>query len=691
MKTFLAIGELIYDHYFHESNGGVFYEDSSGGGTAWNVISKLSKSNNECYSLGVYGGLDPYGEIAKKELEHFGVNCSHLVKQPGRNTYIISQVLNLKNRDHKFGDTCQICGQKPNYSKLAKIKNNEFDIDWNKIDIIIVDKLVQDRINLIKKAKIENPDIQVVLDIGRSGFLRYIPVSKIYDQLKLFDIIFFNQSAFEPIKKRLEKYFNEKSFQLLLFSHLSNCNFFFVTKGENGIDLFERNGNYSFLEAKNTNIIDSSGAGDFFMAGFLDKWAKSDKNGNIKQIAIAALSNINIVLSSYGARGYLKSTKLSLDIDQYIQKNIKNIDSTLTSGKCAFCYNEISNRSKKVIRKKKATIKSIISDLPKRTLFTLENHTVIDRCKSVLNNLKGFGIVIGTGGSYSAATYISFVINQKTSAFAEAMRPHNYLKLINKKVDFIIIVSYSGNTLDYFPIIQNSTRSKVEKIILVTHAKNSRLEYLTKNQRILTNDDVIVYSSQLNKKERGFLSIAGTIMPSVLFYSATSDSQNNISFQSLINTIINKRYQNLQSISDSIGTTGIIEVFGGGFSWPAVIDFESKIIESGLSSVQMHELKDFSHGRFMFTLNRKNPKIILLTDKTEYDKRLIEIFSKDLNVLILESVNSGLQGGLELLIEVQYLVYKLSKLINPNSDISKPSKVPSKGLELYRWHKPEFF
>ena len=180
-------------------------------------------------------------------------------------------------------------------------------------------------------------------------------------------------------------------------------------------------------------------------------------------------------------------------------------------------------------------------------------------------------------------------------------------------------------------------------------------------------------------------------MPSVLFYSATSDSQNNISFQSLINTIINKRYQNLQSISDSIGTTGIIEVFGGGFSWPAVIDFESKIIESGLSSVQMHELKDFSHGRFMFTLNRKNPKIILLTDKTEYDKRLIEIFSKDLNVLILESVNSGLQGGLELLIEVQYLVYKLSKLINPNSDISKPSKVPSKGLELYRWHKPEFF
>ena len=46
-----------------------------------------------------------------------------------------------------------------------------------------------------------------------------------------------------------------------------------------------------------------------------------------------------------------------------------------------------------------------------------------------------------------------------------------------------------------------------------------------------------------------------------------------------------------------------IDVFGGGDSWPAVLDLESKMIEGDLGRATLLEVKDFSHGRFLHTLS----------------------------------------------------------------------------------------
>ena len=43
----------------------------------------------------------------------------------------------------------------------------------------------------------------------------------------------------------------------------------------------------------------------------------------------------------------------------------------------------------------------------------------------------------------------------------------------------------------------------------------------------------------------------------------------------------------------------VMDIFSGIDTAAAAIDLESKIVESGIGRVIVHEKKDFSHGRFM--------------------------------------------------------------------------------------------
>ncbi|MGB8191986.1 MAG: hypothetical protein WCF67_08710 [Chitinophagaceae bacterium] len=81
----------------------------------------------------------------------------------------------------------------------------------------------------------------------------------------------------------------------------------------------------------------------------------------------------------------------------------------------------------------------------------------------------------------------------------------------------------------------------------------------------------------------------------------------------------------------------------------------------------------------MFSLKNKNPKIVIQVNDSPYIEKLIEVLSyreDETPVLLIKSKYDNSIGAVELLIEIQYFIQKLTslylitmKLISPNPRI----------------------
>ena len=137
----------------------------------------------------------------------------------------------------------------------------------------------------------------------------------------------------------------------------------------------------------------------------------------------------------------------------------------------------------------------------------------------------------------------------------------------------------------------------------------------------------------------------------------------------------------------NIKETKIIDVYGGGNSWPAMLDLESKFIESGIGRITFHEIKDFSHGRFISGLSKDKKAIILFScgEISDYEKnlkRIIKSFHHEIKEIHTDY--KGILGSLDLLLKELYFIINIGTYLK--IDISKP-KIPKGALDLYRWNK----
>ena len=129
---------------------------------------------------------------------------------------------------------------------------------------------------------------------------------------------------------------------------------------------------------------------------------------------------------------------------------------------------------------------------------------------------------------------------------------------------------------------------------------------------------------------------------------------------------------NKNKLKNILDKKGLIDVFIGDNSECAGYDLESKIVESGIYRVELHEKKNFSHGRFINYEHLSHNKNIYFKQKTTslYETKLLEYLEKDEN-FIIESRFDGILCEYDLLIASQYLIYYISNFLN--IDISKPA------------------
>lgn len=123
-----------------------------------------------------------------------------------------------------------------------------------------------------------------------------------------------------------------------------------------------------------------------------------------------------------------------------------------------------------------------------------------------------------------------------------------------------------------------------------------------------------------------------------------------------------------------------------GWGLPALTDFESKITEGGVCTIEIAEMKNFTHGRYINTFSYRKNRIMIIFQSPE-DKELSQFLVKKFNryvpVIVVKTEKNGIGGALELMVKGLFLAGKLGE--KKGIDISKPHKYPPEARGLYSW------
>ena len=649
----LGIRELTIDILINDNN--IENAIYGGGGTSHNIIWNLAQ-NNQNYNLYV-GGITGNDYFSKKEisiLEKYNINTEFLEKK-NKNTRKVFTFIE-KNRETKNVTVCPICN-KDVWSSSSTYKINYNLLKEKNINVVIFDSYKKEN-NEIANYCIKNK-ILTILDFGVIGNLRYLSLEKL-EELKdnPYNIIQMNNKVFKFLLSRFNLKTSQELFEIL------NVKLLVITNSNNGTVIIDKN-NERNLIFNVDEVCDNNGAGDAFLASVIESYLSTNSFDDFyKLLEKLSLINITNVLKNKGAR---------INYPYFYKEKLNEFDNY-----CKLCNKEIlKNKSNK---KSKFKIATSLDQLIERVNNGINSYNI----KQIINLLSSLDnskiLILGSGASYISACYISKILNYYVydkKIFVDVMYINEALNNKNiLKYDKIIIISSSGTSSDVVKIINYLKNINVNAIYLIT-AKEKDI-YLD-----IKNLEVISYYSDNWTRERGFLSIEGIVLPVILFVLSINKTINKVDLLLKIKEILDNYLQT--DININYGS--LIDIFYDNDSYIHALDLESKLIESGMGRVSLHEKKNFSHGRFSILKTMPSDLIIYLNfnSNNKYETKLINyLSSKNLNIIkLLEGKENN--DGLDLftnLIKIQKFILDISKIIN--FDLSDPG-YDNKDKTLYKY------
>lgn len=740
-KSVIGVGELVVDHVYEKATQDrLIYRGTRSGGPLWNVICHLNRCDWKATALGICGD-DHLGRYCQSILAEAGLDVELVRTVSNRVTASVHQIL---ERNDLWGATsprinyssrCLVCTNPTAKNRVASM-NGRLGINhswpgWESALLFCCDKLSTGRRELAQEVKASN--IQTVIDLRRIGYLRYWPIARILDHLSAFSNIIISEDVAYSILRR-----SGFSTHLELARALEP-RFVFVVKPGKGIDGFYCERRTLAEEIPFPYELGMPGSGayqDKLIATIIDclpsqrlvsSPEKSVTSSHDWRELLARIGGqlAHIPHSSEGSwpmSGYLPSIRVTDPVLRPLQgMSIDEIrEQMIGKDVCPLCgattrdteilqllsHPTVQSQVTRSVQPslfqptnyERAGLKRAYSNrqistggynvgiLLRRVLFVAENTKAINQCRKVLES-KGTAYTVGTGGSFVAATFVAQVLATHSQVFAQAIRPLDYLRLA-KPTDFVLIFSYSGSTSDYVEVILHARRLGAGKILLVTGVNRPLL-----GRTIRGEDSIISYATESHReanRERGFISIAGTVFPCLLWVLSTRSPTDSIRLATELSHLdyCPLSENALRGLADTISGVGALDVFGSGYAWPSMLDIESKFVESGLARVELNESKDFSHGRFVrgFSTKPVAGRLVMSVGQiNSYEAKLLDILRSrgESPVVHLGVERESIEGGLELLISTQHIIHRLGKLMG--RDISRPRSIPRDGLELYRW------
>jgi len=233
---------------------------TQGGGAAANVASWLSFNKTPSY-LVVRIGDDSAGQNLITELESYGVEHSSRVI-PNMNTGVVIVIVGREGERTMFPDSGANSGlglsDLPDLSQFSAVYLSAYSLINTQSRTGVLEM-----IGAIKAA-----GLRIILDPATVGVLIEVGVSAASEWLDFIDTIILNEEESHFLTGKE----NPVEAAAKLLEHVNTV---VIKRGSNGALGQVRGGQLIQVEAKRTTVVNTTGAGDAFAAGFISIWANN--------------------------------------------------------------------------------------------------------------------------------------------------------------------------------------------------------------------------------------------------------------------------------------------------------------------------------------------------------------------------------------------------------------------------------
>jgi HAD superfamily hydrolase (TIGR01484 family) len=318
------------------------------------------------------------------------------------------------------------------------------------------------------------------------------------------------------------------------------------------------------------------------------------------------------------------------------------------------------------------------------TLKFAFSDTVSEPLQTIVDSVSTHNmLVVGSGGSLSAAHFIAQVHEEMTGHMAKPVTPLEIVSSsINPSENGVLFLTASGNNKDILNAFEVAARREFATIGIVCASQGSKIA--EKAKAFSSNTNCFEYTSPAGKD--GFLAVNSLLATCILVgrgYRAIESSHEPFTNQLLAM----KREISGEQLEEVLRRRTFVAI-GSKWSWPAVIDLESKFTEAALGVVLTSDLRNFGHGRhFWFAKRGKESALVVLDtpETSELTERTLSLLPEEYPRLILRSPLTGPSATIDLLIRVFHLVNMAGKhhLIDPG----RPG-VPEFGRKIFHISLP---
>jgi len=256
----------------------------------------------------------------------------------------------------------------------------------------------------------------------------------------------------------------------------------------------------------------------------------------------------------------------------------------------------------------------------------------IKKLKSTIGRLSANGLIsVGSGGSYTAAAFQSFLHESVTGRLSSACTPYQLLTKSNViRNSGVSVLSAEGKNKDVLGSFRYLLNAEPQDLLALTLKPDSPLNDLAGQSYFASS---LAFEMPWGKD--GYLATNSLIATCVLLYRAYQACFNNLlpecpeDIESLLDECIEIDKKEKRDFFRSIDNTRVTNflIVTGLSGQIAGVDFESRLAESGMGICQVVDFRTFAHGRHLWaSKNKSNTAAIVLWEAEE--AALFESFKK---------------------------------------------------------------
>jgi sugar/nucleoside kinase (ribokinase family) len=714
-KRVLGSGLIAVDHIFSAASAKstrVTYLGSTGGGSVSNTLCLLSLLGHKTKIFGVVGN-DFSERIVSSDFAKFNIDYASVITRgvlgSPKETRQFSHVISPDGR-HSFREKCLRCGHV--FSRqLQMTKNDVRDsvIQFaSEADVLHLDRANEATEKLAIASTRNNHLVSFDLNFESYGPYR----KKTTNILELASLVKVTETVFE---KHIGAK-NEEGIRLW-WNRYPHNKYLLVTRGEKGVYGYaEMNGEkrpFDLMAIPCEHVRDSAGAGDILTAVAIHTLLLSKpptieselrRNLDLGQ----ALASLKCTL--YGARA-LQFLFLNQGLNP--KQIVEWADKIVAAGKsgnsllpliglrdrdrfsnpsrlapyrvCSVCGAPLANRPSLGLKSRNFVEKARLDFVP----WSIVDGFLLGKAsRAKISQVSSSPMIfVGSGGSFSASVFGEQLVLRMLGRIAKAVSPFDFEGIDKLNQNSVVwFLSYGGKNTDIMGAAMSAAKMQIKNCVVLTGARESKLANFAKDHSWTT-----IF---LKAEERGFVSTIGMLaMVSALAGLLTPDEKINEISEFFNQENLLRITKNADRVSKGIAANfekvepSHIIALGSGWGWPSMIDFESKIVEGGVCTVELSEIKNFTHGRYINALyHRQNRHFILFESPSEneivafFAKRLKRYFPQRFDILRTDLLD--VTGALDLIVQSMYLAFKLGE--KSGRDLLKP-KYPPEARGLYGW------